>query len=126
MFEAAHQVMHAIRVQRQLTMGTMLWLHQLAKLAQLAARSHRQAPLADPQSLSRSWFGLRGAKSVLSQNMPWLDVRSGPSQSPRAVLWQLVEGDLEPTHPITVTFPASSEAIDALGNKEAFATSSAE
>jgi hypothetical protein len=30
------------------------------------------------------------------------------------VLWQLVEGDLEPAHPIAVTFPASSEAIDAL------------
>jgi hypothetical protein len=30
------------------------------------------------------------------------------------VLWQLVEGDLEPAHPIAVTFPASSKAIDAL------------
>src|SRR3984893_15541759 len=28
--------------------------------------------------------------------------------------YQLVEGDLEPAHPIAVTFPASSEAIDAL------------
>src|SRR6201987_2180565 len=46
--------------------------------------------------------------------MPCLVVRSGSSQSPRAVLWQLVEGDLEPAHPIAVTFPASSEAIDAL------------
>src|SRR6478672_12007727 len=27
---------------------------------------------------------------------------------------ELVEGDLEPAHPIAVTFPASSEAIDAL------------
>src|ERR1700751_3124390 len=46
--------------------------------------------------------------------MPCLVVRSGSSQSPRAVLWQLVEGDLEPAHPIAVTFPASPEAIDAL------------
>jgi hypothetical protein len=30
------------------------------------------------------------------------------------VLWQLVEGDLEQAHPIAVTFPASSKAIDAL------------
>ncbi|MET4072154.1 hypothetical protein ABID58_006983 [Bradyrhizobium sp. S3.2.6] len=51
---------------------------------------------------------------MLSLNMPCLVERSGPSQSPRAVLWQLVEGDLEPAHPIAVTFPASSEAIDAL------------
>ncbi|MGY4434885.1 hypothetical protein ACVWWO_007362 [Bradyrhizobium sp. F1.13.1] len=51
---------------------------------------------------------------MLSLNMPCLVARSGPSQSPRAVLWQLVEGDLEPTHPIAVTFPPSSEAIDAL------------
>src|ERR1700736_3749090 len=28
--------------------------------------------------------------------------------------YQLVEGDLEPAYPIAVTFPASSEAIDAL------------
>lgn len=34
------------------------------------------------------------------------------------MLWQLVERDLEPAHPIAVTFPASSEAIDApLGTK---------
>src|ERR1700750_175652 len=46
--------------------------------------------------------------------MPCPVVRSGPSQSPRAVLWLLVEGDLEPAHPIAVTFPASSKAIDAL------------
>src|SRR6478609_7093560 len=30
------------------------------------------------------------------------------------VLGQLVEGDSEPVQPIAVTFPASSEAIDAL------------
>src|SRR6476646_11094392 len=30
------------------------------------------------------------------------------------VLWQLVEGDLEPAYPIAVTCPASSEAINAL------------
>ena len=30
------------------------------------------------------------------------------------VLWQPVQGDLEPGQPGTVTFPASSEAIDAL------------
>src|SRR3954452_14375484 len=33
-----------------------------------------------------------------------------PSRGSRAA----VEGDLEPAHPIAVTFPASSEAIDAL------------
>ena len=51
--------------------------------------------------------------------MPFLDiaclvVKSGMSCSPRTVLWQMVEGDLEPAHPIAVTFPANSEAIDAL------------
>src|SRR6476646_882423 len=46
--------------------------------------------------------------------MPCLVVRSGPSWSTRAVLLEPVEGDLEPSHPIAVTFPASSEAIDAL------------
>jgi hypothetical protein len=30
------------------------------------------------------------------------------------VLWRLVEGDLEPAHPIAVSLAASSEAIDAL------------
>src|ERR1700736_4024401 len=43
-----------------------------------------------------------------------LVVRSGTSWSPHAVLWQLVEGDLEPAHPSAVAFPASFEAIDAL------------
>jgi hypothetical protein len=34
------------------------------------------------------------------------------------MLWQLVEGDPEPAHPIAVTFATSSEAIDAgLGTK---------
>src|SRR6476646_8286732 len=46
--------------------------------------------------------------------MPCLVVRSGPSWSTRAVLLEPVEGDLEPVQPIAVTFPASSEAIDAL------------
>jgi hypothetical protein len=45
-------------------------------------------------------------------------VRSGASYSPRAVLWRLVHGDLEPGQPIAITRPASSEAIDAvLGTK---------
>src|SRR5246127_377821 len=49
-----------------------------------------------------------------SPNTPCPGSRSGPSYCPRAVLRQMVEGDLEPAHPIAVTFPASSEAIDAL------------
>jgi hypothetical protein len=36
----------------------------------------------------------------------------------RAVLGQLVERDLEPAYPIAVTFPARSEAIDALFGTE--------
>src|SRR5260370_16067404 len=56
--------------------------------------------------------------SELFPNIPCLVVRKVRSYSPRAVLWQLIEGDLEPTHPIAVTFAASSEAIDAvLGTK---------
>ena len=51
---------------------------------------------------------------MLFLKMPCLVVRSGPSKSPRAELSQLVEGDLEPTYPIVITFPASPEAIDAL------------
>jgi hypothetical protein len=40
------------------------------------------------------------------------------AEQSRAVLWQPVEGDLEPPHPITVTFAASSEVVDAvLGTK---------
>lgn len=50
---------------------------------------------------------------MLFPNIPCLVSRSGPSKSPRAALRHLVEGD-SPTHPIAVTFPASSEAIDAL------------
>src|SRR5260370_12178927 len=56
--------------------------------------------------------------SELFPNIPWLVVRKVRSYSPRGVLWQQVEGNLEPTHPIAVTFAASSEAIDAvLGTK---------
>jgi hypothetical protein len=51
---------------------------------------------------------------VLSPDIPCLAVRSGSSQSARAVLWPLVEGDLEPVHPIAATLATSSEAIDAL------------
>jgi hypothetical protein len=51
---------------------------------------------------------------VLFLGIPCLVVRSGTSQCPRAVLWRLVQGDLEPGQPIAVTCPASSEAIDAL------------
>jgi hypothetical protein len=51
---------------------------------------------------------------VLFLGIPCLVVRSGTSQCPRAVLWRLVQGDLEPGQPIAVTCPASSEVIDAL------------
>jgi hypothetical protein len=50
---------------------------------------------------------------VLFANILCLVVRSGPSSSPPAVFLQPVEGDLEPSHPIAVTFPSRSEAIDA-------------
>jgi hypothetical protein len=51
---------------------------------------------------------------VLFLDIPCLVVRSATSWNPHPVLWQLVEGDLEPAHPNAVAFPASFEAIDAL------------
>ena len=50
---------------------------------------------------------------MLSLKIPCVVMRSGPSQRPRAVLWQVAEGDLQPAHPIAVIFPTSSKAIDA-------------
>src|SRR3954462_4637182 len=92
----------------------MLWRHQHARLSLLAAGSPRQGPRADSQSLGRSWFGQRGAKSLLFLSIPCLVLRSGPSSCPRAVLWRRFYGDFERDKRIAVTRPASSEAVGAL------------
>jgi len=88
------------------------------RLGRVILRSFLRSPLvvvgrrADPQSVSRSWFGQRGAKSELSQDIACRVVRSGWSLNPRVVFWRLVQS-VKPTHPIAVTFAASSEAVDA-------------
>ena len=72
-------IRYATRVQRKQPSEPMLWPHQHAKLSRLAAGSLSQGPEADPQSVRRSWFEPRVAKSGLFPNIRCLVVRSGTS-----------------------------------------------